>query len=76
MNPANVKKQRNKIGGYLKSTRTQKGLSMYLVAQRAGMKIGQIKAMEEGNTSYTIDSLLKVLSALETTTTALGQIID
>lgn len=59
-----VNTARQKIGGYLKDIRLSKQMSLYIVAQRAGMKISQVKSIEEGNTAYTIDSLIKLSNTL------------
>ena len=52
-----MSKQNNRIvmGQRLKAFRESRGLSAYRVAKKGGIKIGQVKAVEEGTTNYTID---------------------
>jgi transcriptional regulator with XRE-family HTH domain len=49
---------REVLGQRLKEFREERNLSMYAVAQRGGIRIDQVKAIEEGVTNYTIDVFL------------------
>ena len=46
------------LGERLKSFREDRGVSLYAVAKKGGIQIGQAKAIESGNTNYTIDVFL------------------
>ena len=46
------------LGERLKSFREDRGISLYAVAKKGGIQIGQVKAIESGNTNYTIDVFL------------------
>jgi transcriptional regulator with XRE-family HTH domain len=53
------------IGQRFKEIRQEKGLAINAVALRAGLKNSQVKAVEEGNRSYTFDSLIRLCNALD-----------
>lgn len=54
-------KTRADIGSHLRQIREAKGLSSYRVSMTGGIASGVVKAIEDGSTSYTIDSLLGYL---------------
>ena len=54
----NKKAYRVVMGQRLKSFREERGLSTYKVAQNGGIRIDQVKAIESGETNYTIDAFL------------------
>lgn len=56
---------RKGLGVYIRMNREKKGLTYYALANLTNMKIYQLQAMENNTKSYTIDSLIKVLKALE-----------
>ncbi|CAK7039163.1 MAG: hypothetical protein PEPC_01669 [Peptostreptococcus russellii] len=49
---------REVIGERLKAFREERGLTAYKVAQAGGIRIDQVKAIELGETNYTIDAFL------------------
>lgn len=49
---------REVLGQRLKEFRLSRSLSMYAVAQKGGIRTEQVKAIEEGNSNYTIDIFL------------------
>lgn len=49
---------REVLGQRLKEFREERGLSMYAVSQKGGIRIEQVKAVEEGLKNYTIDIFL------------------
>lgn len=54
----NKKAYREVMGQRLKAFREDRGLSAYKVAQNGGIRIDQVKAIESGETNYTIDAFL------------------
>ena len=52
------KAYREVMGQQLKTFREERGLSAYKVAQNGGIRIDQVKAIEVGETNYTIDAFL------------------
>jgi transcriptional regulator with XRE-family HTH domain len=50
---------REVLGEYLSGIRKEKGISMYRIMKDECMRLEQVKAIESGLTSYTIDSFLK-----------------
>ena len=54
----NKKAYREVMGQRLKAFREERGLTAYRVAQNGGIRIDQVKAIEAGETNYTIDALL------------------
>ena len=53
-----------KLGGTIRASRLSYGLSYYSMHKLTGIQPKQQQAIEEGSSSYTIDSLLKVLDVL------------
>ena len=53
---------REVLGQKLREFRESRGLSMYAIAQRGKIRIEQVKAVEEGQTNYTIDVFLGYIS--------------
>ncbi len=54
----NKQAYRQVLGERLKAFREERGLSAYRVAMNGGIQMGQVKAVEEGDTNYTIDVFL------------------
>lgn len=54
----NKQDYREVLGQRLKEFRESRNLSMYAVAQRGNIRIGQVKAIENGDSNYTIDVFL------------------
>ncbi|MGR4857887.1 helix-turn-helix domain-containing protein [Bacteroides pyogenes] len=52
------KTYREVLGERLKAFREERGLSVYKVAQDGGIRIDQAKAVESGESNYTIDAFL------------------
>lgn len=52
------KNYREAMGERLKAFREDRGLTIYKVAQIGGIRIDQVKAIESGDTNYTIDAFL------------------
>lgn len=52
------KDYREVLGQRLKEFREERGLTAYKVAQIGGIRIDQVKAIESGETNYTIDAFL------------------
>lgn len=65
LDPKISKIARQKIGLYLRDIRKHKGLSAYKIAQLTGLTENQIASIEKGLTSYTIDSFLSYVQALD-----------
>jgi len=57
----NNENSRKALGNRLRALREQKELSMYKIARTGGITQGQVKAVEDGNTNYTINILLGYL---------------
>ena len=55
-------KTRKALGERLSAYRHKKGLSMYMVAKNGGIAISQVRAVENGDTNYTVNILLGYLS--------------
>lgn len=55
---------KSEIGQILSKARRDKNLSYYSL-DKMGLKQNVVKAIERGETSYTIDSLLKLAEVLE-----------
>ena len=53
------------IGGRLKKARHEKGFTLKVVAEKSGYSKALISRIENGNVSPSINSLLKIASALE-----------
>lgn len=49
---------REVLGERLRAFREDRGLSIYRVAQRGGIEISQVRAVEQGDSNYTIDIFL------------------
>lgn len=60
-----VNTARQLIGKYLKSVRKDKGLTVYAVSKISGLQRAQIQAIEKGDSSYTIDSFIRIIQALD-----------
>lgn len=56
---------REVLGQKLKEFREMRKLSMYAVAQKGGIRIDQVKSVEEGASNYTIDVFLGYISGSE-----------
>ena len=56
---------KKKIGKHLAKVREEKGVSMYSLNQKFGLKSQEIRAIERGSTNYTIDKSLTLCKALE-----------
>jgi transcriptional regulator with XRE-family HTH domain len=57
---------KKEIGERLKSLREKRGLSKYRVVKNGGLNdIRLVDVVENGDTAYTIDSLLKYLNGCE-----------
>lgn len=54
----NKQDYREVIGEKLKDFRKSRSLSKYAVAQKGGIQIGQVNAIESGKNNYTIDAFL------------------
>lgn len=54
----NLQSYREVLGQRLQDFRESRGKSRYAIAQKGGIRIEQVKAVEEGVTSYTVDALL------------------
>lgn len=61
----NVIKVRKAIGDKIKSRRDTLGWSRYWLSKITGVSETQIKSIENGSASYTIDSLIKLCNALD-----------
>lgn len=57
--------QRAKIGKKLKTKREKLGKSRYQVAKGSTLSITQIKSIETGEKSYTVDSLIEYVAILD-----------
>lgn len=55
---------KSEIGQILSKARKDKGVSYYAL-EKLGLRQNVVKAIERGETSYTIDSLLKLAEVLE-----------
>lgn len=64
MEISKIKYSRRKIGEYLKQVRERKDLTKYAVAQISGLQIRIINSIEDGSSSYTMDSFMKLINAL------------
>lgn len=49
---------REVAGKRLRAFREERGISIYKLAQKGGIRISQVQAVESGDTNYTIDSFL------------------
>lgn len=56
---------RKNLGYKFKALREEKGLSAYKVAQSGNIRIEQVKAVECGESNYTIDVFLGYLKGCE-----------
>lgn len=56
---------RKLIGAHLRSIREEKGLSTYAITKSHGMRFEAIEAVEQGSSSYTIDTFLTYISAID-----------
>jgi len=56
---------REKLGNTIRIIREQKGLSKNKILKETGIQRSQIISIERGSKSYTIDTLLIILNALE-----------
>ena len=54
----NKQTYREVLGERLRAFREDRGLTVYKVAQIGGIRIDQVKAIESGETNYTIDAFL------------------
>lgn len=54
----NKKAYREVLGQRLKEFREKRGLTAYKVAQNGCIRVDQVKAIETGETNYTIDAFL------------------
>jgi transcriptional regulator with XRE-family HTH domain len=52
---------REVLGERLRAFREDRGLSAYKVAQKGNLRIEQVKAVESGETNYTIDIFFKYI---------------
>lgn len=55
---------KKEIGKKIKETREEKGLSQYMVGEKAGMHQNIVRNIEAGETAYSIDSLVKTCDVL------------
>jgi transcriptional regulator with XRE-family HTH domain len=55
-----VKDERRKLGKELRKLREQSKLSFYRIHQEINIHASQIRDIESGSTSYTIDSYIKL----------------
>jgi len=60
-----INEARKLIGNYLREIRLEKKLSIYYVAKKSGLQIGQINEIEIGELNYTFDTFLKIIHALD-----------
>ena len=60
-----VIRARKTIGNQIKSRRDTLGWSRYWLSKVTGVSETQIKSIEDGSASYTIDSLIKLCNALD-----------
>ncbi len=65
MNKQIIITARQHVGLYLRSVRQEKKLTLYAVAKLSGIKQAQLKAIESGSHSYTIDTFMKVIRVLD-----------
>ena len=61
----NSAKCRAELGKSIRKRREELGLTWYAVAKRSGLTNTQVKEMETGTRSYTIDSYISVCRVLE-----------
>ena len=59
------KNYREVLGQRLRAFREDRGLSAYRVAQKGDIQIGQVKAIEQGDSNYTIDIFLGYISGCD-----------
>ena len=59
------KNYREVLGQRLRTFREDRGLSAYRVAQKGDIQIGQVKAIEQGDSNYTIDIFLGYISGCD-----------
>lgn len=62
----------SKVVAMLRQARMAKGLSMNVVAQKAGLSQSVVSLIERGLRSPTLDTLVRIASAIET---GLGEIV-
>lgn len=60
-----INQARKVVGDYFKNLRESKGLSYYAVSKSSGLATAQIQSIEDGETSYTIDSFLRICRGLD-----------
>ena len=60
-----INETKEKLGDDIRIIREQKGLSKNKILKETGIQRSQIIAVERGSRSYTIDTLLIILSVLE-----------
>ena len=53
-----------KLGAQLRKLREDKAVTQYRLIKNAGLTYLQVKAIENGASSYTVDSLLAYINAL------------
>jgi transcriptional regulator with XRE-family HTH domain len=56
---------RQLVGQYLREVREGKNMTIYAVEKASGLDLRQIKAIESGESSYTIDSFIRLIQALD-----------
>ena len=59
-----MKTHKKHVGRVVKQAREAQSLSLWRVAKDADLQIAQVRAIEEGSTAYTFDSLVAVCSVL------------
>lgn len=65
LHPEISKIARQRIGLYLSDLRKHKKISVYRIAKDTGMTQEQIRSIEKGDRSYTIDSFLAYIKAID-----------
>ncbi|NDV77859.1 hypothetical protein D0T57_02590 [Dysgonomonas sp. 511] len=61
----NKQNYREVLGERLRAFREERGLTAYKVAQKGKIQIGQVKAVELGDSNYTIDIFLGYIAGCD-----------
>lgn len=56
---------REVLGERLRAFRVERGLSVYAVAKKGGLRIDQVQAVESGKSNYTVDIFLSYVSGCD-----------
>lgn len=63
--PETIIAAREIIGRQFQKVREEKGLSLYAVSQKAGVKREQVISVESGKKDYTIGTFLRICNTLD-----------